>query len=155
MGFFKCNELAKQLEAKIQSLGDMKSKILALRSNPDRGRIYMKRLSDRTHEFLKTVPSFTRAYSYDIEKGNGTLFKFVVNDLLIEMAYGTKSPYINLQGVDQGWKFLQDMKMSSWLDIWSTRYSTYGPGQHSTSSWLDLPVGVEQPLVFKPPHEVF
>ena len=88
MGDMRCMKLAMHLEEKCQSLNQVKSKIKALRLNPNTERVYYGKLNDETLEFIKSHPYMRRVQSHDAENGVGNLCKMIANDLLMELAYG-------------------------------------------------------------------
>ena len=118
MGDVKCYALAKYFVARLQLLHDMQSRILGLHFLANPSRVYYKKLNDKTLEFIKTLPYIERIHSFDIEKGSGTLCKLIVNDLITELAYGTKSPVINLKD-GQGWHIVNCVVINSWTDVLS------------------------------------
>ena len=143
MGDSTCHKFAKGLESRIKLLYQMQSNIMVLYSNPSQARVWYKKLPEPTLEFIGLHPCMTRVNSYDIVKGNGTLYQLKANDLLMEMAYGTKSPNINLQGPSEGLEWLDGFKCHSWIEYWGMKIGS----QISPKFDTQLPKNVEPPML--------
>ena len=121
MGDSGCYALVERLEKRIQSLDVIKSKVIALRSNPDHERVYIKKLNDKTHEFIKSYPNFRRVHCFHNESESFTCTNSSVSASILELVYGKNLPHVDLSSGSKGWDIWSSMACYSVIDM-HTKY---------------------------------
>ena len=115
----RCYKIAVKLKELIASLFHMQLKVSTLYSTRNTKRVYYKRLTHKTHEFIKSNPSLRTVHSHNIARGNGTLVRIAVSDLFMKLTYGDRPPFIDLGGPWEGWQVILSVMIGSVIDLWS------------------------------------
>lgn len=115
----RCYKIANKLQELVAYLFHMQLKISTLYSTRNTKRVYYKRLTHRTNEFIKSNPSLRIVHSHNIARGNGTLVRIAVSDLCMKLTYGDKPPFIDLAGPWEGWQVILSVMTGSVIDLWS------------------------------------
>jgi hypothetical protein len=85
---------------------------------PNLGRSYHQQLNPKTIEFIKGKIHLIMTDRFDIEKGNGTLFKIAVSRQWIDFISNGKPYWPNLVGPHEGWMWLTGVMYTDWVDFW-------------------------------------
>ena len=69
MGDYRCHQLAQSLQARVECLPQITNQIEFLHAQKHPTRVYYKKISDKTMEFIKSLPYIVRIHCNGKEEG--------------------------------------------------------------------------------------
>ena len=124
MGDSSCYQLAKDIQGRVASLYSMQTRLLELKNNPFKGRVYYKKLKDRTHDFKNNLPYYSRITCFSPSNPSGHLYRMNANDKMMKILCGDEAPYVDITGELEGWDLFFSLTIKSWMEFWSMRFNS-------------------------------
>lgn len=162
LGDMRAFRLSELIGDYINRLGKVQFQSSLLHLGRGAGRVYQKCLGERTRAFIDGNPWYKRVHSLDIESGQGTLRRLVLNEkyigLFADQDEKVYSP--DIYGPGEGFHFMENTLTDDWVGLWLRYFwaffflkfnRRFAGGCKS----FELPEGVEEPMFWNSIDQTF